>query len=136
MNNLKKTFDKLANDYVECFIREYFTFSDGSRLEGSWTANEPGGILEVGDYYFNYDTIRFCVDYGVGYDTLIKWYDYCLRVGMIDQTLPTPNIKSWVRGCPTYDEKELERLEKIKSTIEAQKEVLKECINNLKHNGV
>lgn len=133
---LAQTFDKLANDYVECFIKEYFTFSDGSRLEGYWVADEPGGMLEVGDYYFNYDTIRFCVDYGVEYDTLMKWYDYCLRVGMLEQSLPTPNLKSWIKGCPIYDENELERLEKLKAIIEAQKEELKECINNLKVKGV
>lgn len=134
--NLKQTFDKLANDYVKCFIKNYFTFSDGSQLDGYWVADEPGGMLEVGDYYFNYDTIRFCVDYDVDYDTLIKWYDYCLRVGMLDQSLPTPNIKFWVKGCLIYDENELEKLEKIKTNIEAQKEELKECINNLKQKGI
>lgn len=133
LNNLKETFDKLANEYLNCFAEKYFSFDDGSQTEGYWVADEPGGVLEIGDYYFNYDTVRYCVDNDIKYETVVKWYDYCLRVGMVDETLPTPNIKSWVAGCPTYNEKELERLETLKSRIEEQKEELKECISQLKN---
>ena len=37
---------------------------------------------------------------------------------------------------PTYNEKELERLEALKSKIEAQKEELIECVNQLKNKRI
>ena len=43
-------------------------------------------------------TIRIDIDRDAPVDEWIEWYDYTLRLGMLDA--PYPNYDSWLRGCP------------------------------------
>jgi len=131
---LKDRFNEIAQMYADTFVRTHFSYDDGSMAYYDWVAEEPGTILCVNDdMFFGFDEIRICIDENIPYDQLLAWYDYRLRLGLIDPSIPTPNLKSWVMGCPRMTEDQIQELEKAhKRTLETQNE-LQELIEKYKH---
>ena len=58
------------------------------------------------------NVIRYVVDNEVDSATVYEWYDYQLRLGIME-IYNTPNIKSWCRGCPRLSEEEIKDMEKV-----------------------
>lgn len=104
MKTLKERFDAIANEYVKSFCKMY----GFDALDAYWIGSDVGGILDLEDYTFNFDDIRYCVDNKVKWSCLIKWYDYNMDNGKVRYI----NLNSWVKGCPKPSNKELERLKK------------------------
>lgn len=131
---LKDRFNEIAQMYADTFVRTRFSYDDGSMAYYDWVADEPGTILCVNDdMFFGFDEIRLCIDENIPYDQLLAWYDYRLRLGLIDPSIPTPNLKSWVMGCPRLSEPQIQELEKAhKRTLETQNE-LQELISKYKN---
>ena len=134
-NTLNQRFKALCEEYRKAFVEYYFT-EDGVQADSWWIADEHGGVLCVNDdVFFGFDEIRNCVDNEVEYKDLMEWYDYTLRLGLIDESIPTPNLTSWLKGCPRYSEEQLKKIEKEKRKIKALEEEIKVMIKGMKEGG-
>lgn len=133
-NTLNQKFNALCEEYRKAFVEYYFTEEEGGEPAGSWwISDEPGGVLCVNDdVFFGFDEMRYCVDNDVEYEDLMEWYDYTLRLGLIDQEIPTPNFNSWLKGCPRFSETQLEEIEERKQKIQAIKKEIEMMIKKMK----
>ena len=125
---LKQEFDRIANSYAESLKETYFT----DDFDSYWVADEPGGVLEIGDFFLGFDDIRHIVDNQVPIDTWASWYWYCTELGMLDRTIETPSLKSWCAGCPRIPEDSIEDVRRLAAKIEEMKSRLHDEIEKLK----
>ena len=95
---LRLAYEAACTNYLAAFMEKYDLTCDPE----PWVANEIGTVAEVGDYFFDFQDIKRCVDEDVTFDTLIEWYDYNIEVGIL--SLPTINLKSWLMGAPRISE--------------------------------
>jgi hypothetical protein len=95
---LKLTYEAACTNYLAAFMEKYDLSCDPE----PWVGNEVGTVAEVGDYFFDFQDIKRCVDEDVTFDTLIEWYDYNIEVSIL--RLPTINLKSWLMGAPRISE--------------------------------
>jgi len=129
---LKKRFDELVDEYTRQFCEKMYEDSNCYDPE-TWVGMEKGGIVDICDQFWGFDVIRGTVDEDYNPDEVFAWYDYCLRLGQIDQTITVPNLYSWMKGCPRYSEEQISNLENqiksIRKSIEDLKEAApgKEC---------
>lgn len=124
---LKERYKEICDEYLTQFAAAYF---DGE-ADTRWIADDEGGIAEVNDYCFGFETIRYCVDNALtDTDELIGWYDYCLDA--YEFNFPAPNFKSWHMGCPRLSDDNLAELRKANKQIIRAKEELDRLIAELK----
>lgn len=122
MNNLKQAYEQAVNNYLMAFCHKHeFDYTDA---KNSWVGNDVGGIVCVADYYVNLDTIRTDIDRDAPVDEFVKWYDYTLRIGMIDINAPMPNYDSWLMGCPRLSDEQISKWEELHRKTEESKEEL------------
>jgi hypothetical protein len=95
---LKLAYEAACTNYLAAFMEKYDLSCDPE----PWVGNEVGTVAEVGDYFFDFQDIKRCVDEDVTFDTLIEWYDYNIEVSIL--RLPTINLKSWLMGAPRISE--------------------------------
>lgn len=95
---LKLAYEAACTNYLAAFMEKYDLSCDPE----PWVGNEVGTVAEVGDYFFDFQDIKRCVDEDVTFDTLIEWYDYNIEVSIL--SLPTINLKSWLMGAPRISE--------------------------------
>lgn len=124
--DLKELYNKVVEEYCTEFCKKY-GFDDYE--QSMWVTGEIGGILSVSDYFINFNTIKFCVDNNVSWYEFVKWYNYCIDLGQIDTNLQTPNIDSWVHGCPRMSLDDIKRLKDAKNSVEEAKKRLEEEIS-------
>jgi hypothetical protein len=103
--------------YLAAFMEKYDLSCDPE----PWVGNEVGTIAEVGDYFFDFQDIKRCVDEDVEWQDLIEWYDYNIEVGTLGLT--TINLKSWLKGAPRIDQM---RIEEIKAKRKELEELIEE----------
>ena len=116
-SSLRKEYEKVCRDYAKAFCNMYGYDYD----EKEWV--EIGGVYEIGDMFVNFDDIRYIVDNEVPSKMFYEWYDYTTRLGFIDISIPTPNLKSWCMGCPRKSDEEIRALEESHMRlIQLQKE--------------
>lgn len=112
---LKKNFEDAANGYVEALLAMY----EFDAFYGYWIANKVGEVYAYGDrHFFNFDDIRYLVDNNVSLDVFEEWEEYCLD--SFELNLSTPNLQSWVKGCPRASKEEIQRLKNIKKQFEEE----------------
>lgn len=129
--SLQKRYRDVVHRYVEVFILMYFADNLSDFNNYGWVGDEIGGVLCVNDdMFFNFNDIKYCVDYDVADQDLFAWYDYCSRLGMIDRDIPTPNLRNWCWGCPRKTEEEIQELERLHANVEEAKELLRQAIKN------
>ena len=128
--SLKEQYDELANAYAQKFC-EIYGFEDYDTHMSIWVADDPGEIACIGDYYIGYNEIRYCVDNQIGWETFDSWYHYRLDCGMIDHDISTPNLDSWVKGCPRMSEEDLEELRKSKLRMHQAEEEFEKSLKRL-----
>ena len=126
MTQLKQNYEKACNDYLKAFaLKHDFDLSDCF-----WVANDVGTVCSIGDYFVDMVTIRIDIDRDAPVDEWIEWYDYTLRLGMLDA--PYPNYDSWLRGCPIKSEEEIQAMEAMREKIQGLKDELKKmCDENI-----
>ena len=64
---------------------------------------------------------KYDIDNNVDVNEYVKYYDYCLEVGMLNLTVP--NYESWCKGCPRIPQ---EVLDKIQGLRREYNELIKE----------
>lgn len=127
MTELEKQYNIVCDEYLRRFCANYDLGG-----ETSWVADVHGDLAIVGDYYFNFDVIKYAVDNELAdFDELASWYDY--SVDALTYKFHCPNFKSWHEGCPRLGIEQLKRLKALTSNIERAKEEYQNYLNNLEH---
>lgn len=128
IQNAKTLFEIAVDKYIILFCEKYELDYDEASM--SWVGGRIGEQCCIADYCINFDDIRYMIDNSIKWDIFVRWYDYNLRVSMIDSSISTPNLKSWYKECPRLSESELISLEESKARIDKLKEELQEQIKN------
>lgn len=93
---------------------------------GYWIGEEIGGVYDYGGGMFTIgmDDIIYCVEHDIGREQYIEWQEYCCDAAEFG--FDTPNLKSWMMGCPRTPPEVFEKLRKMKAelneAIKAEKE--------------
>lgn len=110
---LRQKFNAVANEYLDAFLKMF----DIDESYGYWVAGEVGGQYAYGDDLFvDFSDMMYVVDNNVPKSTFDEWLGYCVFALEFGQT--TPNLKSWVKGCPRLSKREIERLQKLRRDFE------------------
>lgn len=129
LSKLKQSYADLCNEYLRRFCEAYeFSYEDACYEGDAWVANDAGTIACVGDYYFDFSVIKYCVDNGLNdWKDLSAWYDYTLNASQLEiLDVHIPNYPSWHRGCPRVSNNKMEQLLAMKYALE--KEI--DAVNN------
>lgn len=63
---------KECNRYIDLFeIKHDIEFD-------YWCGNNHGGVAAFGDYFFNYENIKYDIDNDIKNDLILDWHDYIL----------------------------------------------------------
>ena len=124
---LKSMYATACNNYLEAFAEKHgFDIADCD-----WTANEPGGIASIGDYFVDMATIITDIDRDAPVDEWIRWYDYSMDCA--DLGLPDCNFRSWLMGCPRHNEESYERLRTLRNNVQDAETLLHQAIEEEKN---
>lgn len=128
---LSINFSIACNDYAKALCKKY----DFDYDESYWIADEVGGIFEVndGEYVFGLLEIIYIVDNDIDFETFDAWYTYTLRLSMISENVPLPNLKSWCKGCPIKSEEDICKLEALKAKLQEAEMLIEENVNKFKN---
>ena len=119
---LRLAYEAAVTNYLAAFMEQYDLSCDPE----PWVGNEIGTIAEIGDYFFDFQDIKRCVDEDVKWEDLIEWYDYTTEVSILGLT--TINLKSWLMGAPRVNQMRIEE-------IKAKRKELDELIEEINENG-
>lgn len=125
MNELEKHYNAVCDEYLMRFCANYDL--DG---ETSWVADEYGGISIVGDYYFNFEVVKYAVDNELtDTDELISWYDY--TIDGYTYKFHCPNFKSWHEGCPRLSVEQINHIKELQARVDEAKKLLNDYLEEL-----
>ena len=68
----------LTSDITENWIREYFDWSEDEEVYFDWVSDEPGGVFNFSDYWFDFNTVLKCYELSISRENLFLWYDWNL----------------------------------------------------------
>lgn len=130
---MKKTEDakkaKLRKDYEQAcngYLCELLNMWELDAHYGYWIAEEIGGVYDYGGGMFtiNMDDIIYCVEHDVTEKQYMEWQDYLCDAAEFG--FDTPNMKSWMMGCPRTPPEVFDKLREMKKilddAIKAEKE--------------
>lgn len=103
MKELQKHYNEVCNKYAEQFATKHEYSFDG------WVADKVGEVATMGDYSVDFREIKYDIDNNVDADEYIKYYDYCLEVGILN--LAAPNYESWCKGCPRIPQEVIDKIQ-------------------------
>lgn len=122
---LVRNYNSARNNYLKVFCDRHDYEYDPS----PWVGNSVGTIACVSDLFVDMETIRVDVDSMCEEGEFIRWYDYCLRLGMVGDNR-TPNFENWLRRCPVRTEEEIAEMEKTRAVIVELEDYLKVLIKD------
>lgn len=119
---LREQWEKACNGYLVELLRMW----ELDAYYGYWIGEEIGGVYDYGGGMFTIgmDDIIYCVEHDIGREQYIEWQEYCCDAAEFG--FDTPNLKSWMMGCPRTQPEVFEKLRKMKAelneAIKAEKE--------------
>ena len=119
---LREQWEKACNGYLVELLRMW----ELDAYYGYWIGEEIGGVYDYGGGMFTIgmDDIIYCVEHDIGREQYIEWQEYCCDAAEFG--FDTPNLKSWMMGCPRTTPEVFEKLRKMKAelneAIKAEKE--------------
>ena len=110
---LKEQWEKACNGYLVELLRMW----ELDAHYGYWIGEETGSVYDYSDgmITISMDDIIYCVEHDMTREQYDEWQEY-----IIDATefgFDTPNLKSWMRGCPRVSHEAFERLRKLKADL-------------------
>ena len=108
------------------FLDELLRMWELDAYYGYWIGEEIGGVYDYGGGMFTIgmNDIIYCVEHDIGREQYIEWQEYCCDAAEFG--FDTPNLKSWMMGCPRTPPEVFEKLRKMKAelneAIKAEKE--------------
>lgn len=109
MEDLKENYKAICNTYAHKFAEKHEYSFDG------WVADKVGEVAMMGDYYVDFRDIKYDIDNDIDADEYVKYYDYCLEVGMLNLTVP--NYESWCKGCPRIPQEALDKIQGLRMEL-------------------
>ena len=96
---------------------------------GYWIGNEEGGVYDYGDGMFtiSIDDMIYCVDCDVTREKYMEWQEYICDAAEFG--FDTPNLQSFVRGCPRTSAETFKHLREIKAMLDDAVKEEKERVN-------
>ena len=84
---------------------------------GYWIGGEGGSVYDYGDGMFTIgiDDMIYCVDCDVTREQYIEWQEYICDAAEFG--FDTPNLRSFVRGCPRTSAETFKHLREIKAML-------------------
>ena len=117
---LNQRYTEACEDYLKAFCEAY----ELPYEKDSWVGNEVGTIALVGDYYIDFQDMKYMLDNDIAFENWLRWYDYCLDAH--DLGLDTPNFPSWQKGCPRLTKEQIQ-------DIKDKRQELKDLIDSYKN---
>jgi hypothetical protein len=110
---LKGQWEQACNGYLVELLRIW----ELDAYYGYWIAKEIGGVYDYGDGTFTIgmDDIIYCVEHDVTKEEYMEWQEYCCDAA--EFSFETPNLRSWLQGCPRTPSETFERLRKLKADL-------------------
>ena len=111
---LKEQWKQACNGYLAELLRMWELDS----YYGSWIAEEVGGVFDYGFGMFtiNMDDIIYCVLGDITREQYIEWQEYCCDAAEFG--FDTPNLRSWIMGCPRTSKETFDTLRKLKQDLQ------------------
>lgn len=109
MKELQENYKIICNTYAHKFAEKHEYSFDG------WVADKVGEVAMMGDYYVDFRDIKYDIDNDIDADEYVKYYDYCLEVGMLNLTVP--NYESWCKGCPRIPQEALDKIQGLRMEL-------------------
>lgn len=109
---IRKDFENACEEYLKALCEKFEMPYD----KDAWVANDVGTIACVGDYFINFDEIRYIVDNDLTLDEYLQYYDYCLEA--YDYGITAPNLENWHKGCPRATKEDFANIRKAKERLE------------------
>ena len=123
---LKEQWEKACNGYLVELLRMW----ELDAHYGYWIGGEEGSVYDYGDGMFTIgiDDMIYCVDCDVTREQYIEWQEY-----FCDATefgFDTPNLRSWIRGCPRTSKETFDTLrmlkQRLQDAVEEEKQRMKQ----------
>ena len=110
---LKEAYEKVCNNYRDKLLRMWEL--DGHY--GYWNSDQPGTIYHYGEVHnLTMEEIIYIVENDIDEDEVLEWEDYCLDAYEFKFT--TPNLRSWIMGCPRTSKETFDTLRKLKQDLQ------------------
>ena len=110
---LKEQFEQACNGYL-C---ELISMWELNAYYGYWIGEEVGGVYDYGGMFtINMDDIIYCVEHDVTALQYQEWQDYICDAAEFG--FDTPNLRSWIRGCPRTSKETFDTLRKLKQDLQ------------------
>ena len=119
---LKEQYEKACNGYLVELLRMW----ELDAYYGYWIGEEIGGVYDYGGGMFTIgmNDIIYCVEHDIGREQYIEWQEYICDAAEFG--FDTPNLKSWIMGCPRTSQEVFKKLREMKKilddAIKAEKE--------------
>ena len=107
-------------EITETFLYDYF---DDVNPYYFWVADEVGGILNYGDYWFNFSDILTCYKLSITEEQLLNWYDFCMENHSVNISLA-----KYILNPQERKEAEEKHLRELKDRVELAEKEFKEAI--------
>ena len=126
---LKEQWKKACNGFLVELLRMW----ELDACYGYWIGNEEGSVYDYGDGMFtiNMDDIIYCVLGDITREQYIEWQEYICDASEFG--FDTPNLRSWIRGCPRTPKETFDRLRQLKAdldkAVEEEKQRMKQGRN-------
>ena len=114
--------EQKTTEITETFLYDYFDDVNPSYF---WVCEEVGGILNYGDYWFNFSDILTCYKLSITEEQLINWYDFCL-----DNHSVNISLAKFILSPKERKEAEKKHLEELKDRVRSAEETLKQALEN------
>ena len=109
---LKEQWEQACNGYL-C---ELISMWELNAYYGYWIGEEVGGVYDYGGMFtINMDDIIYCVEHDVTALQYQEWQDYICDAAEFG--FVTPNLRSWMNGCPRTPQEIFEKLRKLKADL-------------------
>lgn len=105
---LHTNYKQACDDILRLFCETYELPYNGDE----WVGREEGTVACIGDYFIDFHDMMTMLENSVPFDTFLQHYDYVTSARLVG--LPTPNLQSWILGCPRLPLEEMEDIEQKK----------------------
>lgn len=118
---LKEDWKQACNGYLVELLRMW----ELDAHYGYWIGDEIGSVYDYGgSFTISMDDIIYCVEHDVTEKQYMEWQDYLCDAAEFG--FDTPNLKSWMMGCPRTSQEVFKKLREMKKilddAIKAEKE--------------
>ena len=113
--------ENLTNKLTSRFLYDYFDDLDPDYW---WVANDVGGVLNYGDYFFSFDTILTCYKLDISFEQFISWYDFCLSNQSVNISLA-----KYILSPQERREAEEKHLAELKNRVDMAEKEFKKALD-------